>query len=64
MNIIDALKRMSPVDAITITACLHHCAVLNHEDRAAFQKEYGMKADNNITKLIQELMETHHARTL
>jgi|AntDeeMinimDraft_6_1070357.scaffolds.fasta_scaffold19489_1 hypothetical protein len=52
---LEALKKLDPMDAMTLHACLLHCATMKKEDRQDFQKVYGTKADKNITKLVQDL---------
>ena len=50
------LLQLSCIDRLTIIACLRFCATLDDKRRKEFQKEYGLKADNNITKLMEQLL--------
>ena len=54
-----ALQTLDGYDAHTLIACLFYCATLDKKARKTFQIEYGMKADKNITALIEK----HNKRT-
>lgn len=55
MTAVEALKRLSAMDRLTLASCVHYCATLNKKDRAYFQKMYGTKTDAHITELMQQL---------
>lgn len=54
-SLTEALKCLSPLDALTVVSCIHNCATLDKKQRAEFQKQFGMKIDENITNLMQDL---------
>ncbi|MDY0198867.1 MAG: hypothetical protein RBR68_13735 [Tenuifilaceae bacterium] len=57
MKVKQAIQALDVTDRSTLIACLHYCATLNKKQRAEFVKEYGTRVDENITKIMQKLLD-------